>query len=188
MSDPAMKTHLFDHIRLVQSLVALESKIVQPAKLLETLPATKRKILIAGNGGSAADAQHFAAELVGRFQVNRRALPCIALTTDTSNLTAIGNDFGFREVFARQVEALGRAGDVFIGISTSGNSENIIAAVEEAKQQNMTTIGLLGRDGGKLADMVHHAVIVPHDVTARIQEAHIFILHYWADCIERSIL
>ena len=183
-----MSTHLFDHIHLIQSLVDLESKIMQPANLMETLPTAKRKILIAGNGGSAADAQHFAAELVGRFQVNRRALPCIALTTDTSNLTAIGNDFGFREVFARQVEALGREGDAFIGISTSGNSENIISAVEEAKRQNMATIGLLGRDGGKLADMVDHAVIVPHDVTARIQEAHIFILHYWADCIERSIL
>lgn len=183
-----MRTHLFDHINLIQSLVDLESKIMQPANLMETLPTAKRKILIAGNGGSAADAQHFAAELVGRFQVNRRALPCIALTTDTSNLTAIGNDFGFREVFARQVEALGREGDAFIGISTSGNSENIISAVEEAKRQNMATIGLLGRDGGKLADMVDHAVIVPHDVTARIQEAHIFILHYWADCIERSIL
>lgn len=183
-----MRTHLFDHIHLIQSLVDLESKIMQPANLMERLPTAKRKILIAGNGGSAADAQHFAAELVGRFQVNRRALPCIALTTDTSNLTAIGNDFGFREVFARQVEALGREGDAFIGISTSGNSENIISAVEEAKRQNMATIGLLGRDGGKLADMVDHAVIVPHDVTARIQEAHIFILHYWADCIERSIL
>lgn len=183
-----MRTHLFDHIHLIRSLVDLESKIMQPANLMETLPTAKRKILIAGNGGSAADAQHFAAELVGRFQVNRRALPCIALTTDTSNLTAIGNDFGFREVFARQVEALGREGDAFIGISTSGNSENIISAVEEAKRQNMATIGLLGRDGGKLADMVDHAVIVPHDVTARIQEAHIFILHYWADCIERSIL
>lgn len=146
------------------------------------------KILIAGNGGSAADAQHFAAELVGRFQMNRRALPCIALTTDTSNLTAIGNDFGFKNIFARQIEALGNAGDIFIGISTSGNSENIIAAIEQAKKKNLITVGLLGRDGGKIAKIADYSVIVPHDVTARIQEAHIFILHYWADCIERGIL
>lgn len=146
------------------------------------------KILIAGNGGSDADAQHFAAELVGRFQMNRRALPCIALTTDTSNLTAIGNDFGFKNIFARQIEALGNAGDIFIGISTSGNSENIIAAIEQAKKKNLITVGLLGRDGGKIAKIADYSVIVPHDVTARIQEAHIFILHYWADCIERGIL
>ncbi len=179
---------LNDHILLLNVICCKLREELFCQQSLEKTIRNDHKLLIAGNGGSAADAQHFAAELVGRFQVNRRALPCIALTTDTSNLTAIGNDFGFREIFARQVEALGRAGDVFIGISTSGNSENIIAAVEEAKQQNMTTIGLLGRDGGKLAGMVHHSVIVPHDVTARIQEAHIFILHYWADCIERSIL
>lgn len=175
------------HLLLFNKLIP-NNRIDEIAQEIYSLIEGGKRIFIAGNGGSAADAQHFAAELVGRFQVNRRALPCIALTTDTSNLTAIGNDFGFREVFARQVEALGREGDAFIGISTSGNSENIISAVEEAKRQNMATIGLLGRDGGKLADMVDHAVIVPHDVTARIQEAHIFILHYWADCIERSIL
>lgn len=147
-----------------------------------------RHLFIAGNGGSAADAQHFAAELVGRFQANRRALACIALSTDTSNLTAIGNDFGFSAVFARQIEALGQPGDSFIGISTSGNSENIIAAVRQAKQQGMTTIGLLGRDGGALVSLVDHAVVIPDATTARIQEAHIFVLHYWADLIERSIL
>lgn len=182
------ETQIAIHNNILQSLVKLDKKIINITTQLSSSIYLYHKIFIAGNGGSAADAQHFAAELVGRFQANRRALPCIALTTDTSNLTAIGNDFGFREVFARQIEALGRPGDVFIGISTSGNSENIIAAVEEAKRQEMITIGLLGRDGGKLAAMVDHAVIVPHDVTARIQEAHIFILHYWAECIERSIL
>ena len=176
------------HVALFSGLEALADVVAATATHLSARVQDKQNLFIAGNGGSAADAQHFAAELVGRFQVNRRALPCIALTTDTSNLTAIGNDFGFREVFARQIEALGRTGDVFIGISTSGNSENIIIAAEEAKRQGLTTIGLLGRDGGKLANMVDHAVIVPHEVTARIQEAHIFILHHWADCIERSIL
>lgn len=176
-----------EHLDCFRELAPLEEDICKGEACCIQAVA-QGKILIAGNGGSAADAQHFAAELVGRFQANRRALPCIALTTDTSGLTAIGNDFGFREVFARQVEALGREGDAFIGISTSGNSENVIAAVEEARRQNMTTIGLLGGDGGRLAGMVDHAVIVPHAVTARIQEAHIFILHYWADRIERSIL
>lgn len=183
-----MHTEISDHIQLFLQIKDLESRLYELASRFSRLLLQGSKILIAGNGGSAADAQHFAAELVGRFQANRRALPCIALTTDTSGLTAIGNDFGFREVFARQVEALGREGDAFIGISTSGNSENVIAAVEEARRQSMTTIGLLGGDGGRLAGMVDHAVIVPHAVTARIQEAHIFILHYWADRIERSIL
>ncbi len=176
-----------EHIRCFDSMRELEKNIASVGECCVRV-CTAGKILIAGNGGSAADAQHFAAELVGRFQVNRRALPCIALNTDTSNLTAIGNDFGFNEVFARQVEALGQPKDAFIGISTSGNSENIIAAVREAKKQGMTTIGLLGRDGGKLVTMVDHAVVVPHDVTARIQEAHIFILHYWAGCVEMSVV
>lgn len=175
-----------EHIHCFDRMREQEKNIVSVGECCVRV-CSSGKILIAGNGGSAADAQHFAAELVGRFQVNRRALPCIALSTDTSNLTAIGNDFGFDEVFARQVEALGHSGDAFIGISTSGNSENIIAAVREAKKQGMATIGLLGRDGGKLAGLVDHAVIVPHDVTARIQEAHIFILHYWAGCVEKSV-
>jgi len=173
--------HCFDRIR------EQEKNIISVGECCVRV-CSSGKILIAGNGGSAADAQHFAAELVGRFQVNRHALPCIALNTDTSNLTAIGNDFGFDEVFARQVEAIGRPGDAFIGISTSGNSVNIITAVREAKRQDMVTIGLLGHNGGKLAELVDHAVVVQHDVTARIQEAHIFILHYWACCVERSIL
>lgn len=181
-------TTLSAHVALFSGLEALADVVTTTAAHLVAQVQGKQNLLIAGNGGSVADAQHFAAELVGRFQANRRALPCIALTTDTSNLTASGNDFGFPEVFARQIEALGRTGDVFIGISASGNSENIIIAVGEAKRQGMITIGLLEHDGGKLATMVDYAVIVPHDVTARIQEAHIFILHHWADCIERSIV
>ena len=175
---------LKNHNMLFSTIGTYETNIT---KIILRHIKNSHKILIAGNGGSAADAQHFAAELVGRFQKNRRALPCIALTTDTSNITAIGNDFGFEQIFSRQVEALGNPGDVFIGISTSGNSANIIAAVEEARKRQMHTIGLLGRAGGVLKDKVDHAVVIPHDVTARIQEAHIFILHYWADMIERSI-
>lgn len=176
-----------EHMQCFNRILGQEKNIVSAGECCAHV-CFSGKILIAGNGGSAADAQHFAAELVGRFQVNRRALPCIALNTDTSNLTAIGNDFGFDKVFARQVEAIGRPGDAFIGMSTSGNSENIIAAVRKAKKQGMVTIGLLGSDGGKLAGLVDHAVVVPHNVTARIQEAHIFILHYWAGCIENNIM
>ena len=183
----SLSKYIDEHINCLKKVCICNSTILNATGVILNTVSTSHKILIAGNGGSAADAQHFAAELVGRFQKNRRALPCIALTTDTSNITAIGNDFGFEQIFSRQVEALGNPGDVFIGISTSGNSANIIAAVEEARKRQMYTIGLLGRDGGVLKDKVDHAVVIPHDVTARIQEAHIFILHYWADMIERSI-
>ena len=142
------------------------------------------RILVAGNGGSAADAQHLAAELSGRYLKERRALAGIALTTDTSALTAIGNDYGFDFVFSRQVEALGRPGDLFIGISTSGNSPNILKAVESAKELGMRTLGLLGRDGGKLKGMVDDALIVPSSVTARIQEVHQMVYHFWCEAID----
>ena len=145
------------------------------------------KILICGNGGSASDAQHFAAELIGRFEQERSAWPAIALTTDTSILTAVGNDYGFDDVFARQVQGLGRAEDALIGISTSGNSENVIRAVELAKVQGMYTVGLLGKEGGALKPMVDSAIVIADDATARIQEAHIFVLHFWAMLIERHI-
>ena len=142
------------------------------------------RILVAGNGGSAADAQHLAAELSGRYVKERRALAGIALTTDTSALTAIGNDYGFDFVFSRQVEALGRPGDLFIGISTSGNSANIVKAVESAKELGLKTLGLLGRDGGKLKGMVDDALVVPSSVTARIQEVHQMVYHFWCEAID----
>ncbi|RMA97148.1 D-sedoheptulose 7-phosphate isomerase [Hydrogenothermus marinus] len=135
------------------------------------------KILICGNGGSAADSQHFAAEIVGRFEKERKGYPAIALTTDTSALTAIGNDYGFEEIFSRQVEALGEKGDILIGISTSGNSKNVIKAVEKAKELNLFTVGFLGKDGGKLKNIVDKAFIVPHNNTARIQEVHLTLEH-----------
>ena len=145
------------------------------------------KIMICGNGGSASDAQHFAAEIVGRFEKERRAYPAVALSTDTSILTAVGNDYGYDEVFARQVDGLGRPGDVLLGISTSGGSENVIRAVKRGKSLGMQTVGLLGKDGGALKRMVDQAIVVESATTARIQEIHIFILHYWAWQIESGL-
>jgi D-sedoheptulose 7-phosphate isomerase len=135
------------------------------------------KLLICGNGGSAADSQHFAAEVVGRFEKERKGFSAIALTTDTSALTAIGNDYGFDKVFSRQVEALGQKGDILIGISTSGNSNNVIEAVKVAKGLGIFTVGLLGKDGGQLKDLVDKAFIVRSNNTARIQEVHITFIH-----------
>jgi D-sedoheptulose 7-phosphate isomerase len=188
-----MSTSLFDaslreHRDLFSSLESLAPRIEAASQEMQAVLQQGGKILVAGNGGSAADAQHFAAELVGRFQSERQALPCLALTTDSSNLTAIGNDYGFQEVFSRQLQGLGMAGDLFVGISTSGNSPNIIQATKAARARGMRSLALLGCDGGQMAGLADLAVTVPHTVTARIQEAHIFILHHWADCLERSCL
>jgi D-sedoheptulose 7-phosphate isomerase len=148
---------------------------------------TGGKILFCGNGGSASDSQHLAAELTGRFIKDRKPLGAIALTTDTSALTSIANDYAFEEVFARQVMAIGRSGDLLVGISTSGNSQNIIRAVEEARVIGIRTVGLLGRDGGQLRALCDHAIVVPSDVTARIQEAHILIGHTFCGLIEQHL-
>ncbi len=145
-------------------------------------------VLVCGNGGSAADAQHFVAELVGRYGRERRALRAVALSTDTSILTALGNDYGFDRVFARQVEAHGRAGDVLMGISTSGQSANVLAAVETARALGMCTIALTGRDGGSLGARADIHVNVPESETARAQEVHITLLHAMCELIERELL
>jgi len=145
------------------------------------------KILIAGNGGSAADAQHFAGELVSRFNFDRPALSAIALTTDSSILTAIGNDYGYEDVFARQIQAHGRSGDVFIAISTSGNSANILKAIQTAKAIGLVVIGLTGRGGGKMKDMCDICLCAPSDSTPRIQECHLFFEHTLCACIEESL-
>jgi D-sedoheptulose 7-phosphate isomerase len=145
------------------------------------------KLLIAGNGGSAADAQHIAGELVSKFYFDRPALPAIALTTDTSILTAIGNDYGYEKVFSRQIEANGVKGDVFLGISTSGNSKNIIEGIKTAKNKDILTIGLTGRNGGKMKDLCDYCICVPSDETPRIQEAHILIGHILCSIIEEAI-
>ena len=148
---------------------------------------TGNKILIAGNGGSAADAQHFAGELVSRFHFDRPALSAIALTTDSSILTAIGNDYGYEDVFARQIQAHGRSGDVFIAISTSGNSANILKAIQAAKAIGLIVIGLTGLSGGKMKVMCDVCLCAPSDLTPRIQECHLFFEHTLCACIEESL-
>lgn len=160
--------------------------IEEASKLIERSLNEGNKIMIAGNGGSAADSQHFAAEFVGRYKVERRGLPCIALTTDTSIITAWTNDYGFETLFARQIEALGRKGDVFIGISTSGNSPNIIKAMEKAKELGMKTVSLLGKDGGKLKEMADVNIIIKNNDTPRIQECHITVLHIIAELLDKN--
>lgn len=178
--------HLERHLNAVASLRCELPAVIASADLIVAALRRGNRILLCGNGGSAADAQHIAAEMVGRFVIERPGLPAIALNTDTSILTAVGNDYGFAQVFARQVEALAQPGDVLVGISTSGNSENVIAAVSAATQRGCRTIGLLGRDGGKLAALVEQAVVVGADQTAHIQECHIMIGHMWCAHVDAS--
>lgn len=175
------------HNALLATLHTLDTKVLQAGALATQSLQQGGKLVFCGNGGSAADSQHLAAELTGRFIKDRRPLAAMALSTDTSALTCIGNDYSFDEIFARQVTGLGRKGDVLIGISTSGNSRNVIRAVEEAKKLGMVSIGLLGRDGGKLKSLCDHSIIVPSDVTARIQECHILIGHTLCGMIEQEL-
>jgi len=146
-----------------------------------------KKIMLAGNGGSAADAQHIAGELVSRFYFDRPGLPALALTTDSSILTAIGNDYGYEKLFSRQIQANGVEGDMFIGISTSGNSENILKALEECKNKKIITVGLTGENGGKMAELCDYCIKVPSTETPRVQEAHILISHIICSIIEEAI-
>ena len=149
------------------------------------------KIMVCGNGGSAADAQHFAAELIGRFERERQELAAIALTTDTSILTAIGNDYSYDEIFSKQVRGLGKRGDILIGISTSGNSKNVVKAIEAAKKMGISTIALTGNGGGKIADLLDEGDIhlcVPSTRTARIQETHLVLLHSLCDGVDHLLL
>jgi len=176
--------HIQQHQAAIAALSAQEQAIQAHGEMLITALRAGGKILVCGNGGSAADAQHLAAELVGRFGHARRGLPAIALTTDSSALTSIGNDFGFDAVFARQVEALARPGDVLIGISTSGNSRNVIAAINTATELGVTTLGLLGGNGGLLKDLLDYSLIAPSSDTPRIQECHILIAHIWCAMID----
>ncbi len=177
-------TYLQEHLTLFKQLTTLEPAIAKAQALVADACLNNRTVFACGNGGSAADAQHFAAELTGRYVANRRSYAGIALTTDTSALTAIGNDYGYEHVFARQLEGLGKSGDVLIAISTSGNSGNVIKAIEVAKEAGIKTVGLLGRDGGKIAGTTDVDIIIPSDTTARIQEAHIFVLHLLCEALE----
>jgi D-sedoheptulose 7-phosphate isomerase len=177
-----------EHVKLV---LAIEKNLLSEIRTAVrwSVDALKRenKILFAGNGGSAADAQHLAAEFIGRFQKDRPSLPALALTTDTSILTAVGNDYGFEKIFARQIEGLVKEGDIFFAISTSGNSENVIEAVKVCQKRSCSTIGLLGKNGGKLAELVDLPIIVESDNTARIQENHIVIGHMICQLIENIL-
>ena len=165
----------------------LLNKIEEVSRLCVELYRGNNKTILAGNGGSAADAQHIAAEMVGRYGFDRPSLPSLALTTDTSALTAIGNDYGYDKVFSRQLEGMGQSGDIFIGISTSGNSLNIINAFNSAKEKGITTIAMVGKDGGEMAKLADIALVVPSDSTPRIQESHILIGHIICDIIEKEI-
>lgn len=170
-----------------QALRIIESgheKIEKIAGIFISVLNNGGKIIFMGNGGSAADAQHLAAELVGRFKKNRKPLPAIALSTNTSTITAIGNDFGFEDIFTRQIEALANKSDLVVGLSTSGKSQNIIKAVTKAKESGIKTIGLLGNDGGDLKDIVNLSVIVPLNDTPRIQEIHIMIGHIICEFVD----
>jgi D-sedoheptulose 7-phosphate isomerase len=182
--------------RIVADSVALKERFFAEStplllevgrRIAESLRAGGR-VLAFGNGGSAADAQHFVAELVGRFQHERRALSAIALTTDPSVVTAVGNDMGFAAVFRRQVEAHGRPGDVALGISTSGRSPNVIEALQAARQRGLVTVGLTGNGGGELRGIVHHLIDVPHPGTQRIQEVHSMVLHVLGQVVEEAIV
>ncbi|MFH0979317.1 MAG: D-sedoheptulose 7-phosphate isomerase [Candidatus Woesearchaeota archaeon] len=186
-----MKQQIID---LVDEHFSLRKQVLENADQLEKAATaiidclkSKHKVLVAGNGGSAADSQHFVAELVGRFKMERKGLPAIALTTDSSILTAVANDYGFDRVFERQVEALCQEGDCFIGITTSGNSANIVGAIDAAKRLHARTISLNGRDGGLLKGKADIEVLIQAKSTARVQEAHILCIHIICELVEGAL-
>jgi D-sedoheptulose 7-phosphate isomerase len=191
MSIEQIKNALKDSANLkLQVAATMAEQISDAAELISSVIQSGKKVMFCGNGGSAADSQHLAAELVVRLtgKVNRKALPGMALTTDTSILTAASNDFGFENIFSRQIEALGQKGDILMAISTSGNSPNIVKAVETAKGTGIKTIGLLGDEGGKVGPLVDLALVIPSDDTQRVQEAHITIGHIIIAMVEKNLL
>lgn len=176
-----------ENMKVQEMIEKIVPEIKEAGRIIIDAYKKKKKLILFGNGGSAADAQHIACELVGRFQKERKALPAIALSTNTSSLTAIGNDYGYEETFARQVEAFTQEKDVVIGISTSGNSPNVLKALKVAKEKGAKTIGLSGKDGGKLKDIVDVCLKIPSDSTPRIQEAHITIGHIICSLVEKEL-
>ncbi len=189
MEDRALN-HFKEHAAVMEASIALAPKIAAAAAQLARALAAGRKILACGNGGSAADAQHFSAELLGRFERERPGLAAVALTTDTSTLTAVANDYGFGDVFAKQIAALGRAGDVLLAISTSGNSENVLRAVRAAHAQGLSIVALTGRAGGEIAAALSADDVelrVPAERTCRIQEVHALIVHCLCDLIDAEL-
>ncbi len=191
MNTQRILAHFHESAELkLQSAAALSQPIAEAIELMFSALSNGNKILACGNGGSAADCQHFAAELVGRFERERFPLPAMALTTDTSILTAVGNDYSYREIFSKQVQAFGQAGDVLLAISTSGNSANVQAAVEAALEREMRIVLLTGKDGGAIAKMLTDAdvnICVPHARTARIQEVHLVTIHCICDGIDVAL-
>jgi len=192
MLEQRIQQHFIDSADLkYQAAPVLSQPIANAVQALLACVTSGGKVLACGNGGSAADAQHFAAEFVGRFERERPELAAIALTTDSSILTAVGNDYGFDVIFSRQVRALGQAGDVLIAITTSGNSENVLKAVEAAHERDMVVIGLSGRGGGKLNRALRDTdvhICVPHERTARVQEVHLLTLHCLCDAVDDLLL
>ena len=182
-----VKFKILESAKLVEKLEEYSNDIVKAAEIIIDAYKNGKKLLIAGNGGSAADAQHISAELVNSFYKKRKALPALALTTDTSIITAWGNDVNFDRIFERQVEAYGVEGDVLLIITTSGNSKNLLYAISQAKKQKVKTISLLGKGGGLTKGMSDHEIIVPHMDTARIQEAQHVIYHLICDLVEQGI-
>jgi len=188
--DALIITSIQESIKIKQALLEdkhLLSQIADVVKELVSALSHGHKILLFGNGGSAADAQHIAAEFVGRFQMERTPLPALALTVNTSELTGIGNDYGFENVFSRQVEALGSAGDVAVGISTSGKSPNVLKALATAKAKGLVTVALTGKFGNKLQEVSRYCLCVPSDETPRIQESHILIGHIISQITEMEL-
>ena len=187
MSD-VIKKNFSDHLDVINKVMTTNARSIKLlSELLASCLEKKGTIFWCGNGGSASDSQHIAAELVGRFRDDRPALKSIALTTDTSILTSVGNDYGFDQIFARQLEALGASGDIVVGISTSGNSKNIINAFKVASGLGITSIALTGNDGGLAREISDHSIIVDSESTARIQEAHILIGHILCELIEEEL-
>ena len=175
------------HRATIEALAGLAAPLEQAARRAADGLRAGGKLLICGNGGSASDAQHFAAEMMGRFLQHREPYAAIALAADGALLTCVGNDYAFDEVFSRQVRGLGRAGDVLFAISTSGQSPNVVAAAAQARQQGLAVVGLLGREGGRLLAECDVALVVPAQSTARIQEAHILLIHTLCESIERLL-
>lgn len=192
MLEQRIQQHFIDSADLkYQSAQSLSKPIAAAVQAMLACVTSGGKVLACGNGGSAADAQHFAAEFIGRFERERPELGAIALTTDSSILTAIANDYAFDRIFAKQVRGLGQAGDVLLAMSTSGNSANILAAIEAAHEREMTVVALTGRGGGKITNLLRETdvhVCVPHDRTARIQEVHLLVLHCICDGVDTQLL